>query len=143
MFVFCFALSFNSFSNISVPGVYAVEPVSVQWKYVDNSASHVAGQRRCFISVTRWQIPLASANQKTLHTLRGMTAKPGLKAHWRLPPRLSRAVKWLAYYVMLSRPQSLETLLSFGLPDRDVLEGGPPQELLDVLDNLFGQKILD
>ena len=44
---------------------------------------------------------------------------------------------------MLSRPQSLESLLSFGLPDRHVLEGGPPQEFLDVLDNLFGQKILD
>ena len=72
-----------------------------------------------------------------------MTAKPGLKTHWRLPQRLSRAVKWLSYYVMLSRPQSLEILLSFGLPDCDVLEGGPPQKLFDVLDNLFGQKILD
>ena len=44
---------------------------------------------------------------------------------------------------MLSRHQSLETLLSFGLPDRNVLEGGPPQELFDAVDNLLGQKILD
>ena len=131
------------FFKIPVLGVYVVKPVSAQWKYVDNSASHVAGQRRCFIRVIRWQIPVAPTNQKTLQTLQGMTTKPGPKAHWRLRLRLSRAFKWLAYYVMLSPPQSLETLLTFGLPDSDVLDGGPPQELLDALGNLFGQKILE
>ena len=40
-----------------------------------------------------------------LHTLQGMTAQPGLKAHWSFPPNLPSKTKWLATYVMLSRPR--------------------------------------
>ena len=117
------------------PGVFAVRPQSAKWKFTDPDC------KAHFVCATRYQLPLAPANQKTLHTLQGMTAEPGLKAHWTLPPRLAASVKWLAYYVMLSRPRSLSSLLSFGMPERRILEGGPPQEILESLRELFGDKL--
>ena len=69
------------------------------------------------------------------------TADPGFIVHWTYPLRLSVEAKWLAYYVSLSRPRSFDTLLSHGLPSRDIIEGGPPTEILDALTNVFGDKI--
>jgi len=43
---------------------------------------------------------------KTLHGLQGITADPGLIAHFEVP-NVSAETKWLAYYVMLSRVRSL------------------------------------
>ena len=37
--------------------------------------------------------------------------------------------------------RSFDTLLSHGLPSRDIIEGGPPTEILDALTNVFGDKI--
>ena len=49
---------------------------------------------------------------------------------------------WLAYYVSLSRPRSFgQLLLSHGLPDRSIIESGPPQELAKAFDELFTGKI--
>lgn len=121
-------------------GIFAIKPVSAPWKFTP-STKHDSGSKRYYINVNRWQIPLAPANQKTLHTLQGMTARPGLKAHWHLPERLSHEQRWLSTYVILSRPRSLATLLSFGLPSRELLEGGPPPEFLDSMDALFADKV--
>ena len=48
---------------------------------------------------------------------------------------------WLAHYMQLSRPRSLKTMISHGMPDRNVIEGGPPQRIQDELDRLFKDKI--
>ena len=48
---------------------------------------------------------------------------------------------WLAFYVSLSRPRSFGQLLSHGLPDRSIIESGPPQELAKAFDELFTEKI--
>ena len=48
---------------------------------------------------------------------------------------------WLASYVILSRPRSFDTLLSHGLPDRDIIESGPPEKIAEPLDELFVKKI--
>ena len=48
---------------------------------------------------------------------------------------------WLAYYVSLSRPKSFGQLLPHGLPDRSIIESGPPQELAKAFDELFTEKI--
>ena len=48
---------------------------------------------------------------------------------------------WLAYYVSQSRPSSFGQLLSHGLPDRSIIESGPPQELAITFDELFTEKI--
>ena len=75
--------------------------------------------------------------------MQGMTATPGLVAHWVLPPRVARDIKWLICYVTLSRVPSLKQLVSFGLSGniREVLESGPPEGLVQMFSTLFAQKI--
>ena len=48
---------------------------------------------------------------------------------------------WLSYYVGLSRPRALSKLLSFGEPDRDIIEGGPPEEIVAAFKQFFEEKI--
>ena len=55
----------------------------------------------------------------------------------------SKESLWLAHYVILSRPRRLANLLSHGLPDRAVLEGGPPASISDAFQRLFAEKILE
>ena len=45
------------------------------------------------------------------------------------------------YYVSLSRPRSFSQLLSHGLPDRDVIESGPPEDIVKAFQELFADKI--
>ena len=61
--------------------------------------------------------------------------------HWQYLRLLSNEAKWLACYVSLSRPKSLQQLLSHGLPSRDLIEGGPPEAFHAALDELFQKKI--
>ena len=93
----------------------------------------------------RRQLPLAPARVLPLYSMQGMTAKPGLVAHWVVPARLSSDIKWLICYVMLSRAPSLKQLLSIGLSDkiRDVLASGPPEGVVHLFSTLFAQKIED
>ena len=48
---------------------------------------------------------------------------------------------WLAYYVSLSRPRSFGQPLSHGLPDRGIIESGPPEQIAKAFDELFADKI--
>jgi hypothetical protein len=75
--------------------------------------------------------------------MQGMTAEPGLVAHWVVPSRLDHDIKWLICYVLLSRVPSLKQLVSIGLTDkiRKIMEGGPPQGIVQALDTLFADKI--
>ena len=75
--------------------------------------------------------------------MQGTTADPGMVAYWFFPQRCSPTVKWLIVYVMLSRPRSLATLKSVGLTSkvRDIIEGGPPTELVATFHKLFDSKI--
>ena len=54
-------------------------------------------------------------------------------------------IKWLIVYVMLSCPRSLASLQSVGLTDkvRDIIEQGPPEELVANFHKLFDEKIKD
>ena len=74
--------------------------------------------------------------------MQGMTASPGLVAHWVVPPRLSSDLKWLICYVTLSRVPSLAQLVSVGLSDniRPILEKGPPEGVVQIFSTLFSQK---
>ena len=75
--------------------------------------------------------------------MQGMTAEPGLVAHWTSPPRLDYDIKWLICYVILSRVPSLPQLMSISLSDkiRAIIEGGPPDTLVQVFNTLFQEKI--
>ena len=93
------------------------------------------------VAVNRRQIPLLPMKQCTLHGVQGNTTEPGIIAHWSYPVGLSPELKWLACYVTLSRPPRLAALLSHGLPDRAIIEGGPPQSIADAFEHMFSAKI--
>jgi hypothetical protein len=118
-------------------GVFAVEPITRSWKY---DGPELQGQ---FINVSRSQLPLAPGKVLPLYSMQGMTAEPGLVAHWVVPPRLEHDIKWLICYVMLSRVPSLKQLVSIGLSSkiREIMESGPPEGIVQCFNTLFADKI--
>ena len=92
------------------------------------------------LNIESIQFPLAPALPKTVHTLQGATCEPGLVCHLTLPKSLSCESRWLLYYVMLSRVRRLQSLRCIGAFDKKILEGGPPERMQTVVDQLFDQK---
>jgi hypothetical protein len=123
----------------NLEGVFAVEPIARTWKYDGPEL------QQQFTNVKRRQLPLAPARVLPLYSMQGMTASPGLVAHWVVPPRLPSDIKWLICYVTLSRVPSLKQLLSVGLSQkiREILESGPPEGVVQMFSTLFGQKMAD
>ena len=115
-------------------GVIAVQPVSRSWRYKSKTM-------QAAVAVSRTQCPLLPRKQCTLHGVQGKTADPGFIAHWTFPVGLSIESRWLAYYVSLSRPRGFSRLLSHGLPDRDIIEGGPPENITNAFEELFSHNI--
>ena len=127
-------------SDLDLRGVLAIEPVTRKWRWRP-PRTFLEADTRISVGVQRTQAPLLPAKQGTLHGLQGKTCEPGLIAHWKFPNRLSRDSLWLAHYVILSRVRRLQDLISFGLPQRAVLEGGPPEALIESHKHFFEQKI--
>jgi hypothetical protein len=48
---------------------------------------------------------------------------------------------WLGHYVILSRPRGFKTMLSHGVPQREIIENGPPEEITKVFSEMFSSKI--
>ena len=115
-------------------GLLAVQPTSRQWRFKGKGMESA-------VSVSRTQCPLLPQKQCTLHGVQGKTADPGFIAHWKFPKGLKKQSVWLAYYVSLSRPRGFSRLLSHGLPDRSIIEGGPPESITESFDELFTEKI--
>ena len=88
-------------------------------------------------------MPLMPAQAAPLYSMQGTTADPGLVAYWFFPQRCTDTIRWLIVYVMLSRPRSLATLTSVNLTEqiRDIIEQGPPEDLVANFDKLFHDKI--
>jgi len=80
-----------------------------------------------------------------LYSMQGTTADPGMVAYWFFPQRCSETIKWLIVYVMLSRPRSLAGLRSVGLTTkiREIIEQGPPEDLVANFKKLFETKMRD
>ena len=118
-------------------GVFAVTPATRTWKY---DGPELRGK---YINVSRRQLPLAPAKVLPLYSMQGMTAEPGLVAHWVVPPRLDHELQWLICYVILSRVPSLNQLISVGLSKavREIIEGGPPEGIVQSFNTLFADKI--
>ena len=93
------------------------------------------------VTISRKQFPLLVNKSSTLHGIQGKTAEPGIAAHWKLPKRLSPEARWLAHYVILSRPRNLKNIISYGVPERSILESGPPEKNIEVFERLFAEKI--
>ena len=115
-------------------GVFAVTPLLRAWQYTAPDEK--------FVHIKRRQLPLAPAKVLSLYAMQGMTAEPGLVAHFLLP-RASDDITWLIVYVMLSRVPSLKQLVSIGLSTRirEIMERGPPSELVQTFLILFADNI--
>ena len=120
--------------DLDMKGILAVQPVSRPWKFTPKS-------KETAVWVSRTQVPLLPQKQCTLHGVQGKTADPGFIANWAFPNNLSKESIWLAYYVSLSRPRRLSRLLCRSMPDRDIIEGGPPESITKAFDKLFTAKI--
>ena len=119
---------------IDLQGVLAVQPKARPWRYKSKSMEVP-------VSVTRTQCPLLPRKQCTLHGIQGKTADPGFIAHWSYPVGLTKEQRWLAYYVSLSRPRAFANMLSHGLPEREIIESGPPESITKTFDEFFKEKI--
>ena len=75
---------------------------------------------------------------------RGTTADPGLVAYWHFPPFCTEAVQWLITYVMLSRPRGFAGLRSVSISEkiREIIERGPPTDIVATFEEVFGERIL-
>ena len=82
------------------------------------------------VQVARTLISLLPKKQCTLHGVQGKNADPGFIVHWTFRPGLSKESKWLADYVSLSRPRNFSKLLSHGLPEREIIEAGAPEDIV-------------
>ena len=94
------------------------------------------------LRVKREQVPATIRTASTIHTLQGTTTAPGLIFHWKFPRFFSEELRWLATYVALSRPPSLQQLISVGMPIelRAIIEGGPPEGILTRFKDMFHEK---
>ena len=99
-------------AKADLEGLLAIAPSARPWRF--------QGSTNAF-QVTRSQIPLLPRKQCTLHGVQGTTADPGFIAHWTFPLRLPPVSRWLATYVILSRPRRFKNLLSHGLRSRDFI----------------------
>ena len=120
------------------PGVMAIRPLPRTFKYFYSPA-----EKAKYVVIARKQIPLMPAAAVPLYSMQGTTADPGLVAYWFFPQQCSATIQWLIVYVMLSRPRSLSTLKSVNLTNkiRDIIEQGPPEDLVANFDKLFHDKI--
>ena len=120
------------------PGLFAVKPVTRTFRY------HYDPQNKTkYVNIQRKQFPLTPAAAMPLYSMQGVTADPHMTAYWFFPQRCSATVQWLIVYVMLSRPRSLAALTSIGLTEkvRDIIEKGPPEDLVATFHKLFDEKI--
>ena len=125
-------------TSAAQPGVMAIRPLNRTFKHFYSPA-----EKSKYVMVARTQIPLMPAQAVPLYSMQGTTADPGLAAYWFFPQRCTDTIRWLIVYVMLSRPRSLATLKSVNLTKqiRDIIEQGPPDDLVANFDKLFHDKI--
>ena len=125
-------------TSAAQPGVMAIRPLTRTWKHFYSTT-----EKTKYVMVQRTQLPLMPAAAVALYSMQGTTADPGMVAFWFFPQRCSDTIRWLIVYVMLSRPRSLATLKSVNLTKqiRDIIEQGPPDDLVANFDILFREKI--
>jgi hypothetical protein len=119
------------------PGVFAVKPLARTWKFYFPDGS---GK---YSSIRRRQFPLMPLDAVPLYAMQGTTADPGMVAYWMFPQRCTETIQWLIVYVMLSRPRALSQLKSVNLTKkvRELIEKGPPEDLVENFHTLFAVKI--
>ena len=115
----------------------AILPLTRTFKYFYSSA-----EKTKYVMISRKQIPLMPTPAVSLYSMQGTTAAPGLLAYWFFPERCTDTIRWHIVYAMLARPRSLSILKSVNLTKeiRDIIERGPPDDLVANFDKLFHDK---
>ncbi len=122
------------------PGVLAITP------FEDATDSiRLAGDTRTAVTLNRRQIPLAPLEPGTVQSFQGGNADyaicnlGGSEGALKFTTEQAREVYWRHVYVELSRCRRIENLLLLNPPDnfRDILEAGPPQFVLDEMEELY------
>ena len=116
----------------------AIVPLTRTFKYFFSSSDKTK-----YVIISRRQMPLMPAQAVPLYSMQGTTADPGLVAYWFFPQRCTDTIRWLIVYVMITRPRSLATLKSVDLTKRirEIIEQGPPKDLVANFDKLFHDQI--
>ena len=119
---------------ISFPGVVQVTPQTDVWTYkLSDSLS---------IRVKRTSFPIWPEKACSLYTMQGTTTTPGMVAHFDMPRMTPPDLHFLTVYVLLSRVRRPSELITVNLTDkvRTIIESGPPGELLETFETLFGER---
>ena len=118
------------------------EPFKVSVDIPVGDAAEQGRMKSVDVRARRWQLGATISTASTLYTLQGTTATPGLIYHFKVPRRLSAAMKWTATYMALSRVRSLKEFRSIGLSEdiRDIINGGPPEGPLTNFISMFAEK---
>ena len=129
------------------PGIVAVEaklsePFRITVEIPSGGAAEHAVTKSLDVRTRRKQLATTIITASTLYTLQGTTTIPGLIYHFKVPRRLSAAMKWIATYMALSRVRSLQEFRGIGLSEdiRDIINGGPPEGPLTNFLSMFEDK---
>ncbi len=109
-------------------GLFLFAPVEVEFSW-RSTATH---------AVRRTGFPLTHANFLTSTASQGHTIRTGVTIDCaRIQPQGRQGTKdadwWLHLYVMFSRATCMEDMLLLRPPPRELLEGGPPADVLAAL----------
>ena len=118
------------------------EPFRITVEIPSGGAAEHAVTKSLDVRTRRKQLPTTIITASTLYTLQGTTTIPGLIYHFKVPRRLSAAMKWIATYMALSRVRSLKEFRGIGLSEeiRDIINGGPPEGPLTNFLSIFEGK---
>ena len=129
------------------PGIVAVEaklsdPFRITVEIPAGGAAEHPVMKSLDVRARRKQLPTTIVTASTLYSLQGTTTIPGLIYHFKVPRRLSAAMKWIATYMALSRVRCLKEFRSIGLSEeiRDIINGGPPEGPLTNFLSMFEGK---
>ena len=111
-----------------------LRPSGADWEYVGHQGT---GAERMIdkVKMRRIQIPLAPEKDRTVQTAQGLTMDSAIMYLAR-PSNMSFDDWWLHVYVMLSRVRTLDQVLVYGLPPRELFERGPPAYIRAGLERL-------
>ena len=111
-------------------GTFLLQPTSETFNYSENP-----GRERP-VQVTRTMFPLLPSNVCIVYGAQGESWSAVL-ADLARPPRMTPEVHWLAVYVMLSRARTLDGILLLRNAEKEQLECGPPEYLVQETERLL------
>jgi hypothetical protein len=79
--------------------------------------------------INRVQFPIMPSEVRTVHAAQGRTFRRKAIMDLGKAQGLALDAYWLNLYTMLSRPTRLQDMLLINLPDKKILEAGPPDDL--------------